>query len=83
MPDWYKDYLKTQEEDFQKQEMEAELLSPQLREIMNKTREVPLAMRLFNQNNKDNAGLRDLLKSHKVSQPSDVTSGIGAIMDEL
>ena len=67
MPDWYKDYLKTQEEDFEKQEQEAELLSPQVREMMNKTREVPLAMRLFNQDNKTNDGLRDLLKSHQVS----------------
>ena len=28
MPEWYKDYLQTQEGDFEKEEMEAEALSP-------------------------------------------------------
>ena len=47
LPSWYLDYLRSQEEEFERKELEEEALDPNLRELMNKNKDVPLAMRLF------------------------------------
>ena len=62
LPQWYLDYLRSQEEELERKELEEEALDPNLRELMNKNKDVPLAMRLFKPGDQTtNESLRRLL----------------------
>ena len=79
LPAWYQTYLKSQEEEMEKKDLEAEAYSPSLREKINQNKEIPLAMRLYKPGDE---GLRFLLENPVQEQKQDFGE-FGLIMGEL
>ena len=54
LPQWYKDYLKSKQEEEEIQYTKNENLDPNLQEVLNQNKEVSLAMRLFKHGDNNN-----------------------------